>query len=116
MSERRLRELGTLVAENSVERCAFCHVPVSAGEHYPQCPMDADPDVVAMLRWAAGRAYSLEHEKPEGLGGLAQYVGDSIARYWAAITIKHVMRYIEDEFHVRLTDKGGWEYLEPEEA
>ena len=50
MSERRLRELGTFDTEGGVERCAFCHVLVSAGEHYPQCPMDADPDVVRVLR------------------------------------------------------------------
>ena len=94
MTEKRLRELGTFTAEGGVERCAFCHVPVSAGEHYPHCPMADDPDVVGVLRRATQGSL-------EAINDFEKFMYDC------------EIRWIQDTFYVRLTDEPpGYEYTE----
>ena len=97
MSERRLRELGTFDTEGGAERCAFCHVLVSAGEHYPQCPVDDDPDVVLVLRM-------MSEWKERHIGSETGYAfapPDVLL-----MTLEAAINDIQDAFHVRLTNDG----------
>ena len=104
MSERRLRELGTFDTEGGVERCAFCHVLVSAGEHYPQCPMDADPDVVRVLR--------------DKLWPMVHVLGTGNAHWAKRVVAQEIIHWIERDFHIRLigVHLSNGQLAEPEEV
>ena len=95
MSERRLRELGTFDTEGGVERCAFCHALVSAGEHYPQCPVDDDPDVVAVARVC--REYD---------PGPAKTRGSKLYNEGWRDAVNAVADNLERKYGFILTDKG----------
>jgi hypothetical protein len=103
VSEQQFRE-NAVRYDDYGYTCEWCLAsttgPSRSLVHETYCPVSDEPDLVKVLRFIKPM-YDKAWSDEESLCGMV--VGD---------TLLYILEYISDELGVRLTEDGGWEYLE----
>lgn len=119
MSERDIR---TIIGDDPVMSHKYnCERQVVGSTHYPDglyvecsCGLDAalaaEPDIAALLE----RLVKLQEAEEQAVRDLTANELDSEARIheYAAAQYEHLAGYIRFTFNLRLTDDGGWEWVD----